>query len=79
MNDLEERTLALGRYSRKPGMIFFNVEVELSLMSNIMSMLNYVIQIIVTEKNIAACHPLNKARVTPIIVKFIYHEHQDLA
>ena len=36
-------------------------------------------QINVTEKDIAACHPLNKARVAPILVKFIYHEHRDLA
>ena len=28
-------------------------------------------QINVTEKKIAACRPLNKARVAPIIVKFI--------
>ena len=72
MNELEERT-------RQTCLTFSNVEVESSPMSKILSILNYVMQIKVTEKDIAACHPLNKARVAPIIVKFIYHEHRDFA
>ena len=78
LHDLEERTATLERYSRKTCLIFANIEVEPNPIDNILQLLRNCLQININAQDIAACHPLNRTLVAPVIVKFIYHEHRDL-
>ena len=78
LHDLEERTATLERYSRKTCLIFANIEVEPNPIDNILQLLRNCLQININAQDIAACHPLNRTLVAPVIVKTIYNEHRYL-
>ena len=77
---LSKRVLDLERYSRKLCLIFDSVDVSndgglycaLNLMQSALNMH-------IGPQDIAACHPLTNGECVPVIVKFIYHYHRDIA
>ena len=76
---LSGRVIELERYSRKLCLIFSNVELE-NPVATVLSIMKNCMQINISEADLAACHPLqNGKQLGPIIVKFIYHHHRDLA
>ena len=79
IHDLAMRTLELERYSRKTCLVFSNVEAYPDATTTVLSIMNNVMQIGITERDIVACHPLRNGNVVPVVVKFLYHKHRDLA
>ena len=76
---LSGQVIELERYSRKLCLMFSNVELE-NPVATVLSIMKNCMQINISEADFAACHPLqNEKQLGPIIFKFIYHQHRDLA
>ncbi len=77
---LGERILDLESYSRKTCLIINSNDVgeDYSELGKSLSLLNSRLQLSLVPADIAACHPLAKGKIAPVILKFVYHQRQDL-
>ena len=77
---LSKRVLDLERYSRKLCLIFDSVDVSNDGgLSSALNLMQSALKMHIGPQDIAACHPLTNGECVPVIVKFIYHYHRDLA
>lgn len=83
VTDLKSRMSKAERYSSKTCLTFYNMKLVTQSSTPeiaILKVLNETLRIPISLSDLAACHflPAN-GPVKPIIVKFIYHHHRDLA
>ena len=77
---LSKRVIDLERYSRKLCLIFDSLEVmNDGGLSSALNIMQSALKMHIGPQDIAACHPLTNGECAPVIVKFIYHYHRDLA
>ncbi len=79
VHEVSERVLELENYSRKLCLILSPIAIGEDINSAVMSILNGVLQLNIGPLDLAACHALAPGPLAPVIIKFIYHSHRDLA
>ncbi len=77
--DVKLRLLTMERYSSKCCLIFTNIDIHgVDPIDNIIALLQRHLNMDIAPSDLAACHPLNRNPIAPVIVKFIYNKQRDM-
>ena len=78
ISEINGSVITVERYSRKTCLLISNIDLNLSPVANVLSLINDTLKIGTKEIDLVASHTVNGNRVAPIIVKFLYYKHRDL-
>ena len=76
--NLNQRTQELLGFSPKTWFLFSIIETKLSSLSTVPFIMNNILEVGITEHDVAACHLFLNGCVITVIIYFLYNKHRGL-